>query len=57
MMKENIGKKLRKKYKNYKNKEIMSNTEKFYQWMKRINNIYLNDNDRMTRTFHIVANN
>jgi len=35
----------------------MSNTENFYQWMKRINNIYLNDNDRMTRAFHIVANN
>lgn len=34
----------------------MSNTEKFYQWMKRINNIYLNDNDRMVRAFHIVAN-
>jgi len=35
----------------------MSNTEKFYQWMKRINNIYLNDNDRMVRAFHIIANN
>jgi len=37
--------------------KTMSNTEKFYQWMKRINNIYLNDNGRMTRAFHIVANN
>jgi len=35
----------------------MSNTEKFYQLMKKINNIYLNDNDRMTRAFHKVANN
>jgi len=35
----------------------MSNTEKFYKWMKRINNIYLNDNEQMTRAFHIVANN
>jgi len=35
----------------------MSNTEKFYQWMKRIHNICLNDNDRMTRAFHKAANN
>jgi len=35
----------------------MSNTEKFYQWMKRINNIYLNDAELMRIAFHKVANN
>jgi hypothetical protein len=35
----------------------MTNTEKFYEWMKKIKNVYINDNARMVRAFHIVANN
>jgi len=32
-----------------------SNVERFYQWMKSMNNQFLHDNNRMTRAFHIVA--
>ncbi len=35
----------------------MTNTEKFYEWMLKINNKYLYDNVRMVRAFHIIANN
>jgi hypothetical protein len=35
----------------------MSNTERFYEWMKKMNNIYIHDNARMVRAFHIVATN
>jgi hypothetical protein len=34
----------------------MTKVEKFYEWMLRINNVYLYDNDQMIKAFHIVAN-
>lgn len=33
----------------------MSNTERFYEWLKMCGNIYLHDNEKITRAFHIVA--
>ena len=35
----------------------MTNTERFYEWMKAMGNIYLADRKQMTKAFHIVANN
>jgi len=32
-----------------------SNVERFYLWMKSINNKFLHDNNRMISAFHIVA--
>jgi len=32
-----------------------SNVERFHLWMKAMGNIYLTDNVRMARAFHIVA--
>lgn len=32
----------------------MSNTERFYEWLKMCNNIYLHDNEKITKAFHIV---
>jgi len=37
-------------------KEI-TNTERFYLWMKAMGNIYLADDKKMRRAFRIVANN
>jgi len=34
-----------------------SEVEKFYEWLQKCNNIYLHDNARMVRAFHIIANN
>ncbi len=34
---------------------MKTNVEKFYEWMLKINNIYLNDNEQITKAFHIVA--
>jgi predicted membrane-bound dolichyl-phosphate-mannose-protein mannosyltransferase len=34
----------------------MTKVEKFYEWMLRINNIYLHDNDRMMAAFNKVVN-
>jgi len=33
----------------------MSNTERFYAWMKSINNIHIGDNEAMARAFYKVA--
>lgn len=33
-----------------------SNVERFYRWMKKMGNIYLDDNERMVEAFRIVAN-
>lgn len=33
-----------------------TNVERFYRWMKSMNNIYLGDRERMVKAFHIVAN-
>jgi len=35
--------------------EVNSNVERFYEWMKRIGNIYLSDRDRMVEAFRIVS--
>ena len=35
----------------------MTNTERFYLWMKAMGNIYLADPKQMIKAFHIVANN
>ena len=32
-----------------------SNVERFYQWMKSMNNAFLHDNERMVNAFRIVA--
>lgn len=34
---------------------VMSNTERFYEWLKMCGNIYLHDNEKIQRAFHIVA--
>lgn len=33
----------------------MTNTERFYEWLKMCGNIYLHDNEKIQRAFHIVA--
>jgi len=33
----------------------ISNVERFYLWMKAMNNQFLHDNNRMISAFHIVA--
>ena len=33
----------------------MSEVEKFYDWMKSINNAFLSDHEQMTNAFRIVA--
>jgi len=35
--------------------EDESNVERFYEWMKRIKNVYLHDNERMVNAFRIVS--
>jgi len=32
-----------------------TNVERFYRWMKEIDNVHLDDKVRMARAFHIVA--
>jgi len=34
-----------------------SNVSRFYEWLRKMNNIYLNDNERIVEAFRIVANN
>jgi hypothetical protein len=35
----------------------MTETEKFYQWLLKMGNIYLADNNRMARAYGIVIQN
>lgn len=35
----------------------MKEQNKFYKWMLKIGNIYLNDNERMVRAFEIINQN
>jgi len=37
--------------------KTISNVERFYLWMKAMNNQFLHDNNRMTNAFRIVAMN
>lgn len=32
-----------------------TNVERFYEWMKAMNNKFLHDHNQMTSAFHIVA--
>lgn len=32
-----------------------TNVERFYEWLQRCGNVYLNDHSRVVRAFHIVA--
>jgi len=34
---------------------VNSNVERFYEWMKKIKNNYLYDNERMVEAFRIVS--
>ena len=31
-----------------------SNVERFYEWLKRCNNVYLTDNNQVTKAFHKI---
>jgi hypothetical protein len=33
----------------------MTRVEKFYEWMLRINNVYIYDNERMTEAFDKIV--
>jgi hypothetical protein len=33
----------------------MSNTERFYLWLQKTGNIYLADNEQVTKAFHKIA--
>ena len=35
--------------------KTQSNVERFYQWMKSMNNQFLHNNERMVNAFRIVA--
>ncbi len=35
--------------------KTQTNVERFYQWMKSMNNAFLYDNERMVNAFRIVA--
>lgn len=35
--------------------KTQSNVERFYEWMKSINSIFLHDNNKMVNAFRIVA--
>jgi len=34
---------------------MKTETQRFYEWMKKINNIYLHDHNRMVEAFRIVS--
>jgi hypothetical protein len=37
-----------------KKKKELTRVEKFYEWMKKCGNIYLDDNEKMGKAFQIV---